>query len=164
MGKKKQKSKKNAVDPALESIITRNRRAKQNYEILESLECGLKLAGSEVKSLRNGKVDIGDAFARIEKGELWLFNAEIALYPQANVLNHEPRRPRKILVKKAQLRKFAEAAEQKGLTLVPLDLHFTRGIAKMNLAVARGRKQHDNREKIRQEADRREMRAAMRRR
>lgn len=161
---KKSKSKKNEVDPALESVITRNRRAKANYEILDTLECGLKLAGSEVKSLRNGKADIGDAFARIEKGELWLFNAEIAFYPQANVLNHEPRRPRKVLLKKSELAKFAEVAEQKGLTIVPLDLHFKRGLAKVTLAVARGRKQHDNREKIKQEVDRREMRAALRRR
>lgn len=164
MGKKSKSKKKPAVDPAIESVITRNRRAKNNYEILETLECGLRLAGSEVKSLRNGKVDIGDAFARIEKDELWLFNAEIAFYPQANVLNHEPRRPRKILVKKSELRKFAEAAEQKGLTLVPLDLHFKRGFAKVTLAVARGRKEHDNREKIKQEVDRREMQAALRRR
>lgn len=164
MGKKSKSKKKPVIDPAIESVITRNRRAKNNYEILETLECGLRLAGSEVKSLRNGKVDIGDAFARIEKDELWLFNAEIAFYPQANVLNHEPRRPRKILVKKSELRKFAEAAEQKGLTLIPLDLHFKRGFAKITLAVARGRKEHDNREKIKQEVDRREMQAALRRR
>ena len=161
---KKSKREKGGPFSQIDGVVTRNRRVRKDYEILETVECGLKLLGSEIKSVRNGKIEIAEAFARVENGELWLFNAEIGPYAEANLMNHENRRPRKLLLKKAELRKFAEAAQQKGLTLVPTDVHFKRGFAKVDLAVGRGLKKHDSREKIKRETDRREMQQALRRR
>lgn len=145
-------------------MICRNRRARHDYEILDTLDCGIMLLGSEVKSLRNNRVSLDEAFARIEQGELWLFNADIAEYPQANVMNHEPRRKRKLLLKRRELLKFAETAEHAGQTLIPLELFFRRGIAKVKIAVAKGRRQHDKREKLKRDAAGREIRDALRRR
>src|SRR5882724_3895922 len=100
--------------------ICRNRRARHEYEIFDSLECGIVLRGSEVKSLRNNKVSLEEAYARVNEDELWLIGCDIAEYPQANLMNHEPRRNRKLLLHKRELRKFAESANQRGLTLIPL--------------------------------------------
>jgi len=151
-------------DDFSERLICRNRRARHDYEIMDTLECGLELAGSEVKSIRAHKVSIEEAFARIESGELWLHGCDIAQYPQANLMNHEPRRPRKLLLKKRELRKFAEEATHQGLTLVPLDLHFSkRGMVKATVAVARGRKLHDKRERMKKDTAAKEIRAALRR-
>jgi SsrA-binding protein len=143
-------------------VVCRNRRARHEYEILDEIECGMQLMGSEIKSIRNGKVTIDDAFARVENGELWLFNADIAEYPQASYMNHARKRQRKLLVRKRELRKFAEAAEQSGFTLIALDVHFTRGIAKVTLAVGKGRKDHDKRDKLRKADAGRQMRDAVR--
>ena len=161
---KKSKKKKPPSGDSLNAVLTRNRRAKKNYEILDTLECGIMLLGSEIKSVRNGKVELQDAYARLENEELWLHGMDIGPYAEANLMNHEPRRPRKLLLKKTELRKFAEAAQQKGLTLVALDLHLSRGYAKVTLAIGRGLKKHDDREKIKRETDRREMRDEKRRR
>ena len=163
MAGKKSKAKKQTDDPNSRTV-TRNRRARHEYEILEELECGIVLTGSEVKSIRNNKVSIEEAYARVKDGEVWLFNADVAVYPQANVMNHEPRRVRKLLLNKREIRKFAETGSQTGLTLIPLAMYFTRGIVKVKLAIARGRKHHDKREKLKQDTDRREMRQAMKRR
>lgn len=163
MAAKNSKTKKSTDDPNSRTV-TRNRRARHEYEILEELECGIVLTGSEVKSIRNNKVSIEEAYARVKEGELWLFNADIAVYPQANVMNHEPRRTRKLLLKARELRKFAETGSQTGLTLVPLSMYFTRGIVKVKLAIARGRKQHDKRQKLKQDTDRREMQQALKQR
>lgn len=160
MSGKKSKSKKSQEDPNSRTV-TRNRRARHEYEILEELECGIVLTGSEVKSIRNNKVSIEEAYARLQNGEVWLFNADIAVYPQANVMNHEPRRTRKLLMKAREIRKFAETGSQTGLTLIPLSLYFTRGIVKVKLAIAKGRRQHDKRQKLKQDTDRREMQQAM---
>jgi SsrA-binding protein len=122
------------------------------------------LVGSEVKSLRNSRVSLDEAFAKVEGGEVWLYNADIAEYPQANVMNHEPRRRRKLLLKRREILKFAEEADHSGQTLVPLEVFFHRGIAKVTLAIAKGRRQHDKREKLKQDAAGREMRDAKRRR
>lgn len=158
-------SKSGKPKDAGDRIVCRNRRARHDYEILDTLECGLALVGSEVKSIRAHKVSIEEAYARIENGELWLLGCDIAPYPQANLMNHEPRRPRKLLLKKRELRKFAEQAAHQGLTLVPLDIHFSeRGLVKVTVAVARGRKLYDKRERMKKEAAAREMRAAVRRR
>jgi SsrA-binding protein len=144
-------------------IVCRNRRARHEYEILDTLECGLALVGSEVKSIRAHKISIEEAYARIEDGELWLHGCDIAQYPQANLMNHEPRRPRKLLLKKRELRKFAEEASHQGLTLVPLDIHFSqRGMVKATVAIARGRKLHDKRERMKKDTAAKEIRAAMR--
>jgi SsrA-binding protein len=151
------------VDPNAR-IVAQNRRARHEYEILDQLDCGIVLTGSEVKSVRNNKVALDEAYARIRDGELWLLGCDIAEYGQASWLNHEPRRPRKLLLRKAELRKFAEAAEEKGLTLVPLKVYLDRGFVKVTIAVARGRKLHDKRDRLRRESDQREMRREMSRR
>ena len=142
-------------------IVTRNRRARHEYDILDDLECGIVLTGSEVKSIRNGKISIEEAYARVRDGELWLVGADVAEYPQATIRNHEPKRPRKLLARKQELQKFAAAAEQQGFTLVPLEVYFRRGIVKVKIAVARGRKLHDKREKLRRETAGKEIRQAM---
>ena len=145
------------------AIVCRNRKASHEYEILQDIECGLMLVGSEVKSIRNGKVSIDEAFARIRNGELWLVGCHIAEYPQANVQNHEPLRTRKLLLHKRELEKFAEKASERGHTLIPMDVHFSEGKVKVKLAIARGRKLHDKREKLKTADVNREIRQAMRR-
>lgn len=146
-------------------FVCRNRKARHNYEILDELQCGIALRGSEVKSIRNGKITIDEAYARIRDGELWLFNSEIAEYPQATVMNHMSDRPRKLLLRKREREKFAESATHKGLTLVPLAVYFSpRGIVKVTIAVAKGRKLHDKREKLKKQEDKKEMRNATLRR
>lgn len=157
----KNKKKKSSADNPNSRTICRNRKARHEYDILDRLECGIALRGSEVKSLRNGKVSIDEAYARLREGELWLINCDIAIYPQATVMNHEPRRPRKLLLHKRELRKFAESATHQGLTLIPLSMHFSRGIVKVTIAVARGRKLHDKREKLKKQADKRDIRNTM---
>jgi SsrA-binding protein len=150
---------KDKDDPNFQTVC-RNRKALHRFEILDQLDCGIALKGSEVKSIRNGKISIDEAYARIRDGELWLIGCDIAEYPQATVMNHEPRRPRKLLLRKSELRKFAESADEQGLTLVPMAVYFSRGIVKVTVAVARGRKLHDKREKLKQKSDRREMQQA----
>ena len=144
--------------------VARNRRARHEYDILDELECGIVLVGSEVKSIRNGKISIEEAYARVNDGELWLIGCDIAEYPQANVMNHDPTRTRKLLLRKRELAKIAEAATHRGLTLVPLAVYFSRGIVKVNVAVAKGRKLHDKREALKRKEDTREMRSASLRR
>lgn len=141
--------------------ICTNRKARHEFEILNQLECGIALKGSEVKSLRDGKVSLDEAYARIKEGELWLLGCDIAIYPQASLMNHEPRRPRKLLVHRRELRKFAAEAAHKGLTLVPLSMYFTRGIVKVKIAVARGKKLHDKRESLKKNEAKREMQRAI---
>jgi SsrA-binding protein len=124
-----------------------NRRARFNYEIGETYEAGIALKGTEVKSLREGRSNIGDAFAGERGGELWLYNAYIPEYLQANRFQHETRRPRKLLLHKREIRKLIGAVDREGMTIVPLKIYFNdRGRAKIQLAVARGKKLHDKRE------------------
>lgn len=158
--------KKPETSSAADAIVpvTRNRKAHHHYEILDKLECGISLVGSEVKSLRNHKVSLDEAFARVSDGEVFLYNMDIAEYPQANIQNHANKRPRKLLLKRREIAKFAEAASQQGLTLIPLDVYFRRGIAKVVLAVARGKKLHDKRDDLKKKSDVREMRQAKLRR
>lgn len=158
-------AKSSSKSVAQSRIVCRNRRARHEYDLLDSLECGIALTGSEVKSIRNHKMTIEEAYARLENGEVWLLQADIAQYPQANVMNHDPRRPRKLLLKKREITKFAESAGQQGLTLVPLDVHFSeRGMVKVTLAVAKGRKLHDKRERMKKQDASKEIRNALRRR
>lgn len=127
--------------------VADNRRARFNYEIIDTLETGLMLTGTEVKALRTGKANIGDSYASIEGGELWLINSYLPEYLQANRFNHEPRRRRKLLVNQRQLANLAKSVEREGMTLVPLKIYFNiKGRAKLELAVARGKKLHDKRE------------------
>ncbi|MHC4875271.1 MAG: SsrA-binding protein SmpB [Planctomycetota bacterium] len=159
MAGKKNKSKQ-PEDPNSRHIC-RNRKARHEYEILEDLECGIVLQGSEVKSVRNGKVSLEEAYARVQNGELWLLGANINEYPQANLMNHEPKRPRKLLVHRRELQKFAIKAEQQGFTLIPLDVYLKDGRIKVSIGLARGRKLHDKRDKLKKSTDRKEMRGAM---
>ncbi len=128
-------------------VAAENRKARFSYEVLDTLETGLVLTGTEVKSLRGGQANIQESYASVEGGELWLINSYLPEYLQANRFNHEPRRRRKLLVSKRELARLAQGVEREGMTLVPLKIYFNdRGRAKLLLAVARGKKLHDKRE------------------
>lgn len=142
-------------------IVARNRKARHEFDILETFEAGLVLKGPEVKSLREGKVAFHDAFARIERGEAWLYSLHISPYEQANRANVDPLRTRRLLLHKQEIRKLVGQVEEKGLTLVPLDIYFVRGYAKTTIAVARGRKLHDKREALKRKQQDREARRAV---
>jgi SsrA-binding protein len=146
-------------------IISENRKAKHEYEIVEALDCGIMLQGSEVKSLRNGKVSLDEAYARMQGNEVLLIAADIAEYPQATLWNHAPKRPRKLLMHREQVRKFAARAHEKGLTLVPLRIFLSeRGLIKVTIGLCRGKKLHDKRETMKKQDAKREMDRALRRR
>ena len=139
------KSKKPAM--LVSGTVAENRRARFDYEILDTLEAGIMLTGTEVKSLRTGKAQIAESYASPERGELWLINAHIPEYLQANRFNHEERRPRKLLVSRKELAKLAEEVQRGGNTIVPLKLYFNeRGTAKLLIGLAKGRKNYDKRE------------------
>lgn len=145
-------------------VVIRNRKARHDYEILERFEAGVALRGAEVKSLREGRASFADPFARVEDGEVWLYNLHITPYAAATIDPPEPRRRRKLLLQRRQIAKLASKTAERGLTLVPLDLYFTpRGLAKVTLALARGRQTHDRRETLRREMAKREMDRAVRR-
>ena len=128
-------------------LIAENRRARFDYAIEDTIEAGIQLLGTEVKSLRAGRANIAESYASSDRGELWLINATIPEYPPAGQFNHDPRRRRKLLVRGRELRKLASAVEKEGRTLAPLRLYFNdRGIAKLELALAKGKKAHDKRE------------------
>ena len=147
-----------------EQTISENRKAKHRFEILEKLECGIVLLGSEVKSLRDHKVSIDEAYVRVRDRELWLVGADIPEYRQATIWNHAPKRPRKLLVQKAQLTKLAVRADERGLTIVPLRIFFSsRGLVKLIIGVGRGKKLHDKREVLKTAEARRSIDRAMRR-
>ncbi len=130
-------------------VVADNRKARFNYAVEETIEAGLVLTGTEVKALREGRASIGDAYAAPRDGELWLMNAHIPEYKAGNRQNHEPRRPRKILVRKREAEKLIGLAQQSGMSLIPLKLYFNeRGFAKIALGVARGKKLHDKRQSI----------------
>ena len=137
---------------------------RHSYEILESIECGILLLGSEVKSLRDGKCQLSESYGRVKGDTLWLVGCDIAEYPQATVWNHEPKRPRQLLVHKREMRKFIGKAKERGLTLAPLRLYFNeRGIAKCEMALCRGLKLHDKRDKMKKADARRDIERAVRR-
>ena len=142
-------------------VVATNRKARHDYDILETMEAGIVLKGPEVKSLRTGKVGFQDAFARVGRGELWLHSLHISPYEQANRFNEDPLRTRKLLLGRHEIRRLIGKVEEKGLTLVPLELHFRRGFAKVTLGLARGRKLHDKREKVKEQEQEREARRAM---
>jgi SsrA-binding protein len=128
-------------------VVAENRKARFNYEIGETFEAGVALTGSEVKSLRTGKANIAESYASTRDGELWLLNSNISEYKQAGRFNHEPKRPRKLLLHKRQINKLIGAVEREGMTIVPLKIYFNeRGRAKIEIALARGKKLHDKRE------------------
>ena len=145
--------------------IATNRKAFRDYEILERLEAGISLAGSEVKSLRQAKASLDDSFARIEAGELFLYNAYIAPYAQASYLNVESKRQRKLLLHRGQIKRLADKTAQRGFTIIPLKMYFnSRGLVKVELAMARGKKSHDRREDIKRRETDLQMRKALKNR
>jgi SsrA-binding protein len=134
------------ADPG-RKIIAENRKARYAYHIGETFEAGIQLAGTEVKSLRQSKANIAESYVSPERGEMWLINANIPEYLQANRFNHDPRRPRKLLLHRRQVNRLAGAVQREGMTIVPLRLYFNdRGRAKLEIALAQGKKLHDKRE------------------
>jgi SsrA-binding protein len=150
-----------AETPSIETIA-RNRRARHEYHILESWEAGLVLTGTEVKALRQGKANLADSYAVVNDGEVFLLNLHISPYEQGHQFNHEPTRTRKLLLHRKEIRRLIGAVEREGLTLVPLDLYFKRGIAKVTLALAKGKKLYDKRADARRREDERDMARAAR--
>ncbi len=142
--------------------ITVNRKAFHDYEILDKVEAGIVLKGTEIKSARQGRVNIRDAYARPTDGEIWLYNAHISPYDKGNRNNHEPERPRKLLLHRAEIRQLAEDTNQKGNTIVVLAMYLKRGMAKVELGVARGKKSYDKRETLAKRDAEREMARAIR--
>lgn len=144
-----------------QKVVATNRKARHEYEVLETVEAGMELKGPEVKSLRAGQVSFQDSHARVEAGQVWLYSLHISPYEQANRFNADPVRPRRLLLSKQEIRRLAAKTDEKGLTLVPLDIHFSRGYAKVTLAVARGKKLHDKRESLKRREQEREARRAV---
>jgi SsrA-binding protein len=146
----------------LSETVALNRKARHNYLITDTFEAGLVLLGTEIKSIRAGKVNLSDAYARVERGQAWLMNAHIAPYESANRWNHEPRRDRKLLLHRAQIDELMGRAAAKGLTVVPLRLYITdKGRAKVELGLAKGKQLHDKRRDIAERESRREMERAL---
>ena len=145
-------------------MIANNRKARHDYHVLETLECGIVLTGSEVKSLRNGQLSLEEAYARVDQGEVWLLGCNIQEYSFAHQQNHVPKRRRKLLLHRREIRKFAAQAYEKNLTLVPLKMYFKRGRAKVLLGVCRGKKQFDKRETLKKKDMQRDIDRAIRRR
>lgn len=145
--------------------VSENRKARHRYEILDTIECGMMLVGSEVKSMREGKLSLDEAHIRVKDNDLWLIGADIGHYRNAGLWNHDPRRPRKLLVHSREFDKFAGRAHERGLTMVPLKVYFNeRGIAKCMAALVKGKKIHDKRETIKKRESDRGLQRAMRRR
>ena len=141
--------------------IARHKRARFDYDILDSWEAGLVLTGTEVKSLRGGRAAMADSYGVVKNGEIWLLNLHIPPYEQGNQFNHDPTRTRKVLLHTKEIRRLIGAVERQGLTLVPLELYFKRGRAKVRLALARGKKVHDKRATIRAREEAREVARAV---
>ena len=144
-----------------EKLITDNRRARHDYHLLERVEAGLVLTGTEVKSLRDGRATLGQAWADVRDGEVWLQGAEIATYAQGNVANHEPTRPRKLLLHRREIDRLDAQLREKGLTLVPTRLYFKDGRVKVAVSLAKGKQDYDKRETIKKREADRETRAAV---
>ena len=142
--------------------IARNKRARHDYHILDTWEAGIVLTGSEVKSLRNGKANISDAYGIVKDGEVHLLNLHISPYEMASHFNHEPTRTRKLLLHRKEIRKMIGAVERQGLTLIPLELYFKRGKAKVALALGKGKKLYDKRADEKRKDDERDMQRAVR--
>ena len=150
--------------PEGEKTVASNRKARHNYEILEVVECGLVLTGDEVKSLRGGRASLSEAFARVRGGEVWLEGMHIPEYEQGDRRRHLPLRPRKLLLHRKQIERLAERQDEQRLSLVPLRVYFTHGIAKVELAVAKGKRQYEKRQSIAKRDHQREVEQAMGRR
>lgn len=142
------KAKKQTESQGSHSPTIKNKRARFDYHLIEKLEAGIELLGSEVKSLRNGKASLAEAFCRVRGGQLYLLNCNIAQYEHAKLANHEPLRPRRLLIHRRELHKIEVKLNQKGLTLVPVKIYFTRGLAKVEICLAQGKTRFDKRQKL----------------
>ncbi len=146
-----------------EEVVATNRRARRDFHIEEVYEAGIKLQGTEVKAARAGNVSLQEAYAVVQAGEVIIFDMHIGPYSQGSIYNHEPKRPRKLLLHRREIDRLFGRTRERGYTLIPLRMYFKRGWAKLELAVAKGRRQYDKREKIKKEEAERKMRRAMRR-
>ena len=153
--------KKGGKDGGDLKVICRNKRALHDYSIIDTMECGIVLTGTEVKSLREGSANLEDAYAKIDGGEVWLIGSDIPEYTMGNRMNHKPKRPRKLLLHRREIGKFAGKASQRGFTLVPLRMYFKNGRAKVELAIARGKQQYDKRQAQKKADDEREIRRSL---
>lgn len=149
------------TDDNAEKVVATNRSASFHYLLLDKVEAGMVLRGTEVKSLREGKANLRDAYAAVKRGEVWLINLHISSYLPGGIWNHESLRPRKLLLKRREIDKLIGKTEQKGLTLIPLRIYFRKGIAKCEIAVARGKKVWDRRQELRDKETRREIEQAV---
>jgi SsrA-binding protein len=138
-------------------IVARNRRARFEYDLIEKVEAGIVLTGTEVKSLRNGKANLEDAYAEVHDHEVWLEGCDIPEYLQANRMNHVPKRSRKLLLHRREIDKLASRTSEKGLTIIPLSIYFKKGMAKVEISIARGRKLYDKRQAIKQREAKRDI-------
>ena len=148
---------------AIKTIST-NRKAYHNYIVQDSIEAGIVLTGTEIKSIREGRVNLVDAYIRPEKGELWLLNAHIARYEASSYMNHDPLRPRKLLLHRKEINNLAAKVAEKGLTLIPVKLNLKKGLAKVDIALGKGKKLYDKRETLLRHETEREMDRAIKRR
>ncbi|NJL93667.1 MAG: SsrA-binding protein SmpB [Anaerolineae bacterium] len=142
-------------------VIARNRKARHDYEIIDTLEAGLVLMGSEIKSIRASHINLSEGFVQFRDGEMWLHNVHINPYEQANRFGHEPLRPRKLLLHKREIARWASLVQEKRLAIVPLQVHLRRGRAKLEIALARGKKKYDKRETLRKEDAQRQIERAL---
>ncbi len=142
-------------------IVTKNKKAYHDYDILETFEAGIVLTGTEVKSIREGRINLKDSYARIKKGEVYLMECHISPYPHGGRFNHEPTRERKLLLKKREIKRLIGKIKEKGMTLVPLKVYFKRGLVKVELGLCKGRKLHDKRAAEQEKTIKREIDAAL---
>jgi SsrA-binding protein len=162
MAKSAGKDKKGKADDESFKIVARNRRARFEFDLLDSTEAGIVLTGTEVKSLRTGKASLEESYAGIDNGEVWLYGCDIPEYLQANRMNHKPKRPRKLLLHRSEIDKLIAKASEKGLTIVPLKIYFKDGMAKVEICVAKGRKLFDKREALKKKDAKRDIDRAIR--
>ena len=161
MAKKASKKKQADTKAPERKLVAQNKKARHDYHILDTYECGLVLTGTEVKSLRMGRASLVDGFAQIDGGEVWLHNVHIPEYAQGTWTNHAARRKRKLLLHRAEIDKLIGKLQETGYTLVPLQLYFLKGRAKVEIALARGKKEYDKRQTLREKQDRREAERAI---
>lgn len=147
-----------------EKLVVQNRRARHDYQVLDTFEAGIELRGTEVKSLRAGQMTLKDSYADVQQGELFLVGAHINPYEQGNIYNHDPERPRKLLMHKHEIERLSSQVAEKGLTLIPLRVYFKNGRAKVELGLCRGKQTHDKRATIRDKDAKREIERAMKQR
>lgn len=150
------------IDPMIKKIAT-NKKALHDYFILERIEAGIVLKGTEVKSLREGRVNLKDSYARIKEGEVYLLDCHISPYPCGGHFNHSPERPRKLLLKRQEIKKLFGKMTEKGMTIIPVSLYFKNGFVKVELGLAKGKRQYDKREVLRKKEEKREMERAFKR-